>query len=456
MYNLTTFDHLKVHFVGVGGVSMSGLALILSSKGSIVSGSDKSDSPVLRKLNKSGIKTFIGHDEANVHDRLDLLVYSAAISLDNPELVKANELSIPCIERAELLGLVMKDYEIPIAISGTHGKTTTTGMITEVLLDAELDPTITIGGDLPSIRGNVRLGESDYFVTEACEYHRSFLHFFPRFSIILNVEEDHLDYYKDIEDIKSAFRDFADLTPENGCVVVNGDDQNIASAISDCEKNIIRVGFGDSCDYVAKYPVKNENQYYSFSIFKNGENIDRVLLSVPGYHNILNALAVFAVCDQMGISHGSIVRGLSRFRGVNRRFEKKGTFNDILVVDDYAHHPTEISTTLKIAKSMTNGKVWCVFQPHTYTRTKALFDDFVTTFNDSNVEVLMLNIYAAREKDTGIISARELSDAINNSTYVETPERAISYIKRYAEPGDIVLTVGAGDVYKVGEMLLKD
>lgn len=457
-FDLNTIDAKKpIFFIGIGGISMSALAVILSSDGFTVRGSDFRESEVTQALAEKGIEVSIGHDSKNVGNP-SLVVYTAAIKEDNPELIYARTLDVPVIERATLVGAIMKRYKNAIAISGTHGKTTTTSMMTEVLLAAKLDPTVLVGGMLSSIGGNLRDGGRDYLVTEACEYCRSFLKFNPTLSIILNVEEDHLDYFKDINDIISCFSEFTELLPESGAVVVNFDDSEAIAAVKDTGKKVLSFGI-DNKD--AMYRAENikylPGGFGSFDVLCKGEKIMEVSLSVPGEHNIKNALSVIAASDFLGIDREALKKGLSDFCGTGRRFERKGEFNGATLIDDYAHHPTEIKATLSAAQNYGTGKVFCIFQPHTYTRSFKLKDEFAQSFKLCD-EVIMADIYAAREKDTGLISSKILADEINkvskNAKYIDGFEAISDYVLKEAKAGDVVITMGAGDIYKVGDMIL--
>lgn len=443
----------KIHFIGIGGISMSALARILLDDGCTVSGSDMKSSHITDNLVKAGAEIFIGHSEDNITDQ-DLVVYTAAVKDDNPEIVKARECGIETVDRAELLGAIMKRYKTPVAISGTHGKTSTTGMVSQIFLSANLDPTVTIGGELDVIGGNLRVGKKDFFIAEACEYHRSFLKFFPKYTLMLNIEADHLDFFKDLDDIVDTFRRLANLTPNDGAIIANHDDKNVIRALKDVDKNIITFGIETDCDYKARNITHDCNDRCNFDIEKHGEYYASLSLSVPGVHNVYNALAAFALADNCNIEKDTIVSSLGEFVGAHRRFEKKGIFNGALIVDDYAHHPSEIKATLSAADKMGYKKVWCVFQPHTYTRTKTLFDDFVKVFSESGANVIITDIYAAREKDTGLVSSKELSDKIKNSVYIKSFEEVESYLKENLSDGEIAITMGAGDVYKIGESIL--
>ncbi len=458
-FDVNSIDRTKpVHFAGIGGISMSALAHILKNDGYMVSGSDFKESETTCHLCEMGIPVKIGHFTENVHGA-GLVVYTAAIKSDNPELLEAKRLGIPTIERATLLGAMMKNYKYPVAVSGTHGKTTTTSMLAHVLCEGDLDPTILVGGVLPLIGGNLRDGGKDYFVTEACEYCASFLKFFPLYSIILNIEEDHLDYFKDINDIIDCFRKFTEKLPENGVVIANYDDENVKKTLLGTDKKVISFGTEEGLDYLAKDIVFDENGFAEFKVVKHGKDYINIKLSVPGMHNVKNALSVVAVADLLGVLPEVMIKGFLSFKGTNRRFELKGEINGAKVIDDYAHHPTEIKATLNAAKTMAGDKnVFCVFQPHTYTRSLALKDEFAVAFSDCDT-LILTDIYAAREKDTGLITSRDLVLEINknsnNAQYIKEFHDIAEFFKQNASEGDIVITMGAGDVYKIGEILIK-
>lgn len=455
MFDFKNIDKEKsVFFIGIGGISMSALAHILKNDGYTVSGSDFKESDTAKELVSSGIPVAIGHRAENV-EGAGLVVYTAAIKDDNPELMRARELGIPAIERAVLLGAMMKNYKYPVAVSGTHGKTTATSMLSHVLCECEKDPTILVGGVLPLIGGNFRDGGKDYFVTEACEYCGSFLKFFPLYSIILNIEEDHLDYFKDIDDIIDCFSQFVEKTPKDGAVIANFDDPEVVVAVKNNPAKTISYGIQNkSCNYVAENIVFSKSGYPGFDVLENGEHFLHVKLNVPGLHNVSNSLAVIAVSKLLGVPKECIGKGLASFSGTNRRFELKGEVNGAKIYDDYAHHPTEIKATLSAAKSTGATRVRCVFQPHTYTRTYALKNEFAQSFNDCD-ELIITDIFAAREPDTGLIHARDLADAIDGAKYIKDFSEIEKYFKETAQKGDIIFTMGAGDVYKIGEEVIK-
>ncbi len=448
----------KIHFIGIGGISMSGLAEILLSQGCKISGSDIKASSITSKLQKKGMDIHIGHSPKNVQDP-DLVVYTAAVKENNPELMEALRKGIHTIDRAVLLGQMMKSYNKSIAVSGTHGKTTTTSMISSIMLEAGKNPTIHIGGELDLINGSARIGSNEYFITEACEYHDSFLKFFPFAAVILNIEFDHADFFKDIFHIKDTFRKFVDLVPKEGFAIVNGDDPNVVSIMDGTICNTITFGVKNSnCDWFAKNISWDECGYAVYDLYKSSKKLGKIRLSIPGIHNIYNSLAAISACSTMGCDLSPIKKGLLKFRGTNRRLETKGVYNNIKVMDDYAHHPTEVKATLKAAAAAGHSKIWCVFQPHTYTRTKAFIDQFAKSFEHAD-RVIVTDIYAAREKDNGEIHAKDLVDRINNlkadkALYMNKFSNIADYLTLQASPGDLVITMGAGDIHKVGEMLL--
>ncbi|KYH34354.1 UDP-N-acetylmuramate--L-alanine ligase [Clostridium tepidiprofundi DSM 19306] len=450
--------HKKIHFIGIGGISMSGLAEILIENGYKVSGSDVNSSHITDSLKNNGAEIFIGHKANNV-DGSDIVVYTAAISKDNPEILKAKELNIPLMDRATFLGEIMKGHKYNVAVAGTHGKTTTTSMLSHIVIKENLDPTILVGGELDIISGNVRTGNSDYFITEACEYKESFLKFYPYIGIILNIDADHLDYYKNIEHIKDTFAKFIKLIPENGYAVINYDDENAREILKHANCNIITYGL-KSGTYTARNINYDKNGCAHFDLYKENKKLFSINLNVPGEHNVLNALASICASICLNISQSSIINGLYNFHGTHRRFEIKGVKNNITVIDDYAHHPTEIKATIKTANTYPHKKIFCVFQPHTYTRTLSLFDEFSEAFYGVDTLILADIYSASREKDTGIVSSDMLGNSIrdkginclNLHSFCEIAE----YLNKHCNEGDIILTVGAGDIYKVGEIFLEN
>ena len=457
MYKINFEKPIHIHFIGIGGISMSGLAEILLEEGFTVSGSDSKESPLTKKLESEGAIIHYGQRAENISDGIDCVVYTAAINKANPELMEAVARKIPMLTRAELLGQLMKNYKTPIAVSGTHGKTTTTSMISHILLEGDLDPTISVGGILKAIGGNIRVGNSGTFITEACEYTNSFLHFFPKISVILNIEEDHLDFFKDLEDIRHSFHQFAELLPEDGTLIINAEIKDYAEIYEGLSCNVVTYGTNGCFDYSAKNITYDENGHVAFDLFRRGEYADHIQLSVTGDHNVSNALSAIAVADILGLSIDITKRGLLSFTGTDRRFEYKGEFNGVTVIDDYAHHPTEILATLKAAQHSLHNSVWCVFQPHTYTRTKALMDDFAKALTLAD-HVVLADIYAARETDTLGISSSMLAEKVNAlggcADYFDSFDKIETCLLENCKPGDVLITMGAGDVVKIGEKLL--
>ena len=458
MYKID-FEHpIHIHFIGIGGTSMSGLAEILLKEGFTVSGSDTKESPLTKKLESEGAHIIYGQKAENITPGIGCVVYTAAISRGNPELIEAVAQKIPMLTRAELLGQLMKNYDTPIAVSGTHGKTTTTSMISHILLEADLDPTISVGGILKAIGGNIRVGNSGTFITEACEYTNSFLNFFPKISVILNIEEDHLDFFKDLEDIRHSFRQFTSLLPEDGTLVINGEIKDHQEIYQGLPCRVVTYGPGADYDYSATDISYDENGHVSFDLLRHGEYADHIVLSVTGDHNVSNALSAIAVADLLDIPMDVTKKGLFSFTGTDRRFEYKGEWNGVTIVDDYAHHPTEIEATLKAAQHSPHNAVWCVFQPHTYTRTKAFFHEFAEALSHAD-HLVLADIYAARETDTLGISSKDLADEAaklgTDTHYFPDFEQIEAFLKENCRPGDLLITMGAGDVVTIGEDLLK-
>lgn len=457
MYKINFESPIRVHFIGIGGISMSGLAEILLKEGFTVSGSDNKQSALTQHLAEKGAKIYYGQKASNIKDGIDVVIYTAAIHEDNEEFAEVVKRQIPLLSRAELLGQLMTNYKVPIAVSGTHGKTTTTSMLSHILLEGEKDPTISVGGILPAIHGNIRVGDSDVFITEACEYTNSFLHFFPKISVILNVEEDHMDFFKDIDDIRNSFHQFALLLPEDGTLVINKEIDQYESIIKDLKCNIITYGIHTDADLTAKNITYNEKGCPSFDLYKKNEKIDRVDLSVTGDHNVSNALSAIAVGLLVDIPLETIKKGLLAFTGTDRRFQYKGEVNGITIIDDYAHHPTEIAATLNSVKHYPHRETWCIFQPHTYTRTKAFFHDFAEALSIAD-HVMLVDIFPARETDTLGMSSellvQELKKIGADAYYLPSFEAAEKFILEHCIHGDMLITMGAGDVVNIGESLL--
>ncbi|EHL10398.1 UDP-N-acetylmuramate-alanine ligase [Oribacterium parvum ACB1] len=458
MYDIH-FDHpVWVHFIGIGGISMSGLAEILHDRGFKVSGSDMKASPLTEHLESLGISVQFPQKSENIVPGIELCVYTAAISEDNPEFQEVKRQNIPMMSRAELLGRIMKNYKEAINVSGTHGKTTTTSMIGEILMEAQMDPTITVGGMMKDIGGNLRVGKSDVFLAEACEYTNSFLSFFPTIEVVLNVEEDHLDFFKDINDIRASFRKFIEKLPENGILIFNKDIPHAEFFLEDLPgRKIITFGHQDA-DYTANFISYDHFARPSFTLFENGEDRGRVTLGVTGEHNIYNSLSAIAVARAIGIPFETIKKGLMEFSGTDRRFQLKGEVNGFTIIDDYAHHPQEIAATIATAKKYPHKKLWVAFQPHTYSRTLALMDDFAGALSQAD-EIILADIYAAREKNTvGVTSddLRKLMLSQNTNVYYIPDFPSIEeFILSHLQEGDLLITMGAGDIVEVGEHLLQ-
>lgn len=463
MYQINFNQPCSIYFIGIGGISMSGLAEILIQEGFDVSGSDAKESPLTSRLTAKGALIRYGQAREHITDAIDVAVYTAAIHPDNPEYQAALEKQIPLLSRAELLGQMMANYRVSVGIAGTHGKTTTTSMVTQILLETDLDPTVSVGGIMPAIGGNIRVGASDVFVTEACEYTNSFLSFCPTMEIVLNIEADHLDFFKDIQDIRRSFRLYMEKLDENGTLIINGEIQDVDALTKGLACRIVKVGSSpDANDYSADTVTFDAQACPSFCLVRTNkdrtkERLGMVTLSVPGLHNVQNALAAIALCLEMGVPLDAVCRGLSKFHGTDRRFEKKGEIGGVTIIDDYAHHPQEITATLTAAKNYPHRKIWCVFQPHTYSRTKALMDDFAAALSLAD-EVVLADIYPARETDTLGISSADLADKLTqhgcSCHYFSTFDEIENFLLEKCINGDLLITMGAGDIVKVGESLL--
>ena len=457
MYEIDFKKPVHVYFIGIGGISMSGLAEILLDSGFTVSGSDSKQSQLTDELTLKGAKITYGHFASSIHSGIELVIYTAAIKADNPELMAATQLQLPILSRAELLGQIMKKYELPIAVSGTHGKTSTTSMISEILLKADTDPTLSIGGILKSIHGNFRIGKSEYFVTEACEYTNSFLSFFPKIALILNIEEDHMDFFHDIYEIRESFKNFARLLPPDGTLIINHDIPDYEQIIAGLPCRIITFGKSFDADYSFNNVTYDHSGKASFTVLRKDGSSFELNLSVPGEHNILNALAAVALAESLNIAAPVTVDALNQFTGSNRRFEFKGKIGGITVIDDYAHHPTEIRATLQAAANYTHETLWCVFQPHTYTRTNAFLKEFADALSMAD-KVILADIYAAREINTLGITSKDLQKLLLESGkecyYFPTFDEIENFLLEHCINGDLLITMGAGDIVKVGESIL--
>lgn len=455
-FNINNYKH--IHMIGIGGVSMSGIAEILVHSGIKVTGSDASNSETIKKLRNLGVNVNIGHDLINSRNA-NLIVYTAAIKANDPELIQARNFNIPTMERADFLGEITKLYKDTICISGTHGKTTTTSMVSLCFLEANFDPTIQVGANLKQIDGNNHIGKSDYFIIEACEYVESFLKFFPKSEIILNIDNDHLDYFKNFENIKNAFIKYVKLLPEDGFLVLNGDDNNCLDLANHSKAKSITYGVTNTnVDFYAKNLICDDDGFYQFDAYKNGEFFERIKLSVPGTHNVSNALGCIALCDSYGISSEHIKNALYKFTGANRRFEYVGSYKNIKVFDDYAHHPTEIKTVANSIKNKKHNESWAIFQSHTYSRTQNLLNEFAEVLSEFD-HVIITDIYAAREINTFGITPQDLVNKINaygnKAIYISKFEDIANYIKENTKDNDIVLTVGAGTITQLGKLIVE-
>ena len=461
MYHVHFHNPIPVHFIGIGGISMSGLAEILLKEGFPVSGSDSHASALTEHLERAGARICIGQAASNIPEDCKLVVYTAAIHPDNPEYREAKRRGVPMLSRAELLGQLMRNYQTSIAVAGTHGKTTTTSMIASILLEEDADPTISVGGILPSIGGNIRVGGSEVFLTEACEYTNSFLHFFPTIGIILNIEEDHMDFFKDLNDIRRSFRRFAELLPVEGLLIINSDIPDYEEITEGLSCRVVTFGSSPDADYRAENTAYDTFGHPSFDLIRKTEKDGRrprFSLKVPGEHNVCNALASIALADALRIPEETVEKGLLSFTGTDRRFQYKGEVNGVTIIDDYAHHPTEIRATLHAAAHYPHRELWCVFQPHTYSRTKAFLKEFAEALSLAD-HVVLADIYAARETDTLGISSRDLERELAalgaDVYYFPTFAEIEKFLSEKCMHGDMCITMGAGDVINIGEDLLK-
>jgi len=437
----------RVHLVGIGGVSMRPLGLVLKGMGMVVTGSDMNASVSTDELIAKGIHVEIGHRAENIGEA-ECVIRTAAAHNDNPEIAAARAAGIPVFERAQAWGQIMKSYRNAICISGTHGKTTTTSMMTHIMMEAEKDPTVMIGGYLPLLHAGHRVGNGDTIILESCEYCDSFLNFFPTLAVVLNIEEDHLDYFKDLDAIEQSFHKFAEIATSG--ILANGDDQNTMDAMVGL--NYTSFGLEEHNDI----HVRNiADDYRSYDVVCNGEYYCHLNLGVVGKHNAINALAAAGAAWMLGVPGDVTARGLASFHGAGRRMEYKGKFNGADVYDDYAHHPGELSATFDAVRTMGYNRVIVAFQPHTYTRTHALFDDFVMQLHKPDL-VVLAEIYAARERNTVGISSADLAAKVPGSVFCETLPEVTAWLRKNVQPGDLVLTVGAGDIYRAGEALLKE
>ncbi len=457
MYQIDFHTPIHIFFCGIGGISMSGLAEILLDRGFQVSGSDMKESELTEALSAKGATVYIGQRASNITADIDCMVYTSAIHPDNPEYQQALELGLASMTRAELLGQLMTNYSCPVAVSGTHGKTTTTSMIADILMAADTDPTVSVGGILETIGGNIRVGSSVYFITEACEYTNSYHSFLPKISLILNIEEDHMDFFHDLQEIRDSFHTFARLLPEDGLLIINGDIAHHEELTSDLPCKVLTYGSHASCDYYPTDICHNKLGHTTALVHTSQGDTFPIELCVPGNHNLYNALAALTLSDYLGIDRGIALAALKTFTGSKRRFEYKGSLGSIAVIDDYAHHPTEITASLTAARNYDCHQLWCVFQPHTFTRTKAFMEEFAQALSLAD-HVVLAEIYPARETDNLGISSRDLQAKIQalgtDCHYFATFDSIENFLLENLIHNDMVITMGAGDIVKVGEKLL--
>lgn len=444
----------RIHFIGIGGSGMCPLAEILHQKGYKLSGSDNNETDTLARIKSLGIPVVMGQKAENI-EGAEMIIYTAALLPDNPELVAAKTSGIPTYERSKLLGAITRIYPNSICISGTHGKTTACSMLTQILIEADFDPTAVIGGKLPLTGTNGMVGKSEHMVCEACEFVNTFLDLSPDIAVVLNVDEDHLDFFKTFENLKKSFTEFVSMATK--MIIYNGDDCNtvetVIPAINKSGKKSITFGLNETNDYRA-INIEMINEYGSFDLVHNGVNLGRVFLSVPGKHNVLNALAVIASAMESGVSFEKCVSGIKNFTGAGRRFEKLAEINGITIVDDYAHHPKELEVTLNAAMNMGYKKVYAIFQPFTYSRTSILFDEFVRVLKIPDY-CIMTEIMGSREVNTYGIYTSQLAEKIPGSVWFNTFEEVAQYAVDHAESGDLIITLGCGDIYKAAKIIIK-
>lgn len=459
MYQIDFHKPIHIHFIGIGGISMSGLAEILLDRGFTISGSDRAPSAITKHLEAKGVHIAYGQCADNITDDIHAVVYTAAIHPDNPEFAEAVKKGIPMLDRAELLGQIMSHYKNSVAVAGTHGKTTTTSMLSHIFLQAKTDPTISVGGILKAIHGNIRIGRSENFITEACEYTNSFLKFNPKIEVILNIEEDHLDFFKDINDIRNSFKAFAGKLPDDGTLIINGEIDNIDEITEGLQCRVITYGLENHFEYNARNITFNEQGAGQFDLYHNDTFKEHIKLSVTGLHNVSNALSAIAASEALHLSMEDIKAGLKAFEGTDRRFEYKGDYHGITIIDDYAHHPTEITATLTAARNYPHKNIWCVFQPHTYTRTKAFLHEFAESLSLADY-VVLADIFAARETDPGDIHSTDIQKLIEAkgvpAYYFSSFEEIEKFLSEKCTHGDLLITMGAGDVVNIGEALLSE
>ncbi len=448
----------KVHFIGIGGISMSGIAEMLLANDYEISGSDIKETSITTKLREHGANVIIGHHPELV-EKADIIVYTAAIPDDDLEKQAALNLNKECYERAQFLGLISKQYDHRLCISGTHGKSTTTGLISTVFLHAGKNPTIQIGAFLPSINGNYYIGDNDYLIMEACEYVDSFLHFYPTSEVILNIDDDHLDYFKNIENIKKSFTKYLNLLPSDGVAVVNIDDKNVQDILKNTSSKIITYALKEKADFTAQNITKNNQGFYSFDVLDHDNLFLHLNLKINGKHNIYNAISAVALCNYYGINKDIIKEGIESYQGVDRRFQFLGKYNDALIYDDYAHHPTEIASTLESVQTVKHHESWAIFQAHTFSRTKEHLSEFAEILANFD-HIIIASIYPARETNIYNVHEEDLVNLIKEKNphvlYIDSFAKIEEYLKENIQPQDIVITIGAGPINEVAYNLVKE
>ena len=445
----------RIHMIGIGGSSMSGLAEMLLDQGYHVTGSDRDETYLVHFAREKGAEVMIGHKAENVRGA-DLVVYSAAISADNPELKEAERLGIPSIERAYLLGQLMEGYSKAVGICGAHGKTTVTSMLSQMMLENGFDPGIHIGGRLDAIGGSTRVGHSDLFIAEACEYNRSFLHMPPTIAVVLNIDADHLDCYKDIDEIEETFGQYLSMLPENGTAVGNGDDPRVRRLLRKLNCKVISFGFSRENDWYPENLKEDDRGYTSFDLIHNGEKTTEVHMSVPGDFNALNALAAIAAASEIGLAPEKAAETAARFTGAHRRFELTDVIDGVEIFHDYGHNPTEMRNALSIARKRCKGNLWAVMQPHTFSRVRTLFDQYLTCTKEADY-TLVTDICAAREKDPGDLNSGMLVDGMRQhgirAEWTPSFDDTEEYLKKHCQPGDLILTMGCGDINLLNDQI---
>ena len=466
MFRITFSNPVSVHFIGIGGISMSALAELLHKQGFRVSGSDLKETPLTKHLEALGITVSYPQQASNIPEDCSVVIYTAAVHADNPEMVRAKELSLPILERKDLLGQIMQQYRHVAGIAGSHGKTSTTSMLSLMLMEGALDPTVLVGGVLDGIGGNLRVGSDNYLVAEACEYCNSFLSFYPTDAIILNIEAEHLDFFKDLEDIRNSFRKYSEILPKSGTLVINGDIERLSELTDGLPAKVLTYGLCEtpaqcaSYDYAATDCSFDKNGFGSYDLYEKGQLLGRISLRVIGMHNISNSVAAAALAFTYGVSFDAVAAALLKYTGTHRRFEYKGTVNGVRIYDDYAHHPSEISATLSAARACVSGsqKLWCVFQPHTFSRTKAFLPEFAESLALADTVVLADIYSASREKDPGDISSGNIAELLKEKGkevyYFHTFDEIEKFLSARCAPDDLLITMGAGDIVSVAESMV--